>query len=41
MTNLRDLAAWDARARAARELLAEMVLSRKEATEMVAKYSIK
>ncbi|GAB4814795.1 hypothetical protein N2152v2_001841 [Parachlorella kessleri] len=41
VTHLRDLAAWDARARAARELLAEMVASRKEATQMVARHNIK
>lgn len=41
VTNLRDLAAWDARARTSRALLAEMVASRKEAREVAAKYGIK
>lgn len=40
VTNLRDLAAWEARARTARELLAEMVQSRKEARELAAQHNI-
>lgn len=41
VTNLRDLASWDARARTARELLAEMVQSRKEAAELAAQHNIR
>ena len=40
VTNLRDLAAWDARARTSRALLAEMVASRKEAAALAATHNI-
>ena len=38
---LQDMAQWEARARTAKELLTDMMQSRKEATELATKYDIR